>query len=110
MLELYAAADVYVHGGKEPASTALVIGAIAHLPLISSEAVGCSFDVLKDNETGFRVVDYKSVSDWSKTFALAKNNASSWQEFGDSARALSAKLDSDRVAAEFSRRLSKIST
>lgn len=108
LLKLYAAADVYVHGGKEPASTALMIGAIAHLPLISSDAVGCSFDVLKDDETGFKVADYKSVRGWSEAFALAKSRSSDWQGFGDVARALSEKLDSDNVAEELSRCLSRI--
>lgn len=105
MLELYAAADVYVHGGKEPASTALVIGAIAHLPLISSDAVGCSYDVLRDNESGFKVADYMSAHEWSNAFALAKSKSAFWQEFGDKGRALSLKLDVDRVSVEFSRRL-----
>lgn len=108
MLELYAAADVYVHGGKEPASTALVIGAIAHLPLISSDAVGCSLDVLKENETGFCVADYKSVQDWHDAFALAKSKVSDWGELGGKARVCSERLDSDRVAVEFARRLKLI--
>jgi glycosyltransferase involved in cell wall biosynthesis len=105
MLELYAASDVYVHGGKEPASTALVIGAIAHLPLISSDAVGCSFDVLEDNGSGFMVRDYKSAHAWSETFTKAMNNADAWQGLGDKARTLSRKLDADKVAEEFARLL-----
>lgn len=108
MLELYAVADVYVHGGEEPASTALVIGAIAHLPLISTDSVGCSADVLIDNETGVKVGDYLSVPEWHGAFCRIVNKRDEWQQMGDRARALSRHLDADVVAKRFLQTISSI--
>lgn len=101
MQELYAIADVYVHGGAEPASTALVIGAISHIPLISSPNVGCSADVIVDGETGVLVHDYLSVDEWSRSFDKIVSLRSSWQEFGCKARELSRQLDCEYVVSKF---------
>ncbi len=105
MLELYAAADVYVHGGKEPASTALVIGAISELPIISSDAVGCSADVLIDGQTGFRVEDYLSEASWCNAFLRASSKKSLWHEMGQKAHEKSNSLDADLVAKDFVERM-----
>ena len=105
MQELYALADVYVHGGTEPASTALVIGAIAHLPLISSRAVGCAADVVKDGETGIIVEDYSSKEMWVKGFSRIMGLRTRWQEFGDKARRLSEALDCECTVREFGGKL-----
>ncbi len=105
MLKLYALSDVYVHGGTEPASTALVIGAIAHLPLVSSPAVGCFADVVVDGETGYAVGDYLSVEQWESAFVRALDDVSRWKEKGDRARSLSRILDSDKVVQEFSEKV-----
>ena len=101
MQELYAVADVYVHGGCEPASTALVIGAISHLPLISSPNVGCSADVIVDGKTGVLVHDYLSENEWSKGFDKIVSQCSRWQDFGREARELSRQLDCEYVVAKF---------
>lgn len=106
MQELYALADVYVHGGAEPASTALVIGAISHLPLISSPSVGCSADVVKDCETGVLVEDCMSKEKWGKGFERVMEWRTKWQEFGDEARRLSESLDCDDVVDRFEAMLS----
>ena len=108
MLSLYAAADVYVHGGTEPASTALVIGAIAHLPLISSQAVGCYHDVVKDGASGFSVEDYLAPTDWRAAFSAANKAKEKWAEMGCQARALSRKLDVDVVAPDFIAHISRV--
>lgn len=104
---LYAIADVYVHGGREPASTALVIGAIAHLPLISSEAVGCSFDVVEDRMTGLLVPNYLDEEDWVSRFNEMLNNRVRWTSWGNAARCRSRCLDADVIAEEFSKRITK---
>ena len=101
MQELYAITDVYVHGGAEPASTALVIGAISHLPLISSLAVGCSADVVKDGETGVFVSDYLSEGEWVEGFLRLMEHRTSWKSFGDAARKLSEVLDCNFVVDQF---------
>lgn len=101
MLSLYAAADVYVHGGTEPASTALVIGAIAHLPLISSPAVGCFYDVVRDRDSGIAVKDYLSVAEWSHAFSGAAANQDRWEDMGAQARALASKFDVRKVVRDF---------
>lgn len=101
MQELYAIADVYVHGGAEPASTALVIGAISHLPLISSPAVGCSADVVKDGETGVLISDYLSEGEWEEDFLRLMECHEKWNEFGDEARRLSEPLDCKGVVGKF---------
>ena len=108
MLTLYAAADVYVHGGKEPASTALVIGAIAHLPLISSDDVGCSADLLIDGETGYKVVDSCSSAAWRDVFDRALLGQSEWLKMGEKARKMSSAIDADVVARVLSKRLESI--
>ena len=101
MQELYALADVYVHGGAEPASTALVIGAISHLPLISSPSVGCSADVVKDGETGVLVEDCMDEGKWAQGFLRLMGCREKWNEFGDEARRLSEPLDCERVLDSF---------
>ena len=101
MLELYAMADVYVHGGMEPASTALQIGAIAKLPLLTSKAIGFAWDLLVDEETGIEVKDFKDQEQWIHGFSHILDMRTRWREMGTRARELSRKLDSDVVAEGF---------
>ena len=101
MLNLYAIADVYVHGGTEPASTALVIGAIAGLPLLSSEAVGCSKDCLLDGETGVKVTNYLDIECWANGFNRLLSSVDHWLSFGASARKKAALLDVKTTLAQF---------
>jgi glycosyltransferase involved in cell wall biosynthesis len=101
MKELYAMADVYVHGGYEPASTALVLGGIAHLPLISSFAVGCSRDVLEDGVSGVLVDRHNSENDWIAAFEKMLHFREFWQRMGDEARRLSMELDVDVTVSRF---------
>lgn len=101
LLSYYAASDIYVHGGKEPASTALVIGAIAHLPLISSDAVGCSYDVVRDHSSGILVGDYESEEQWTCAFEEILLKREDWIRMGDTARDLSRVLDVDVAVNEF---------
>lgn len=101
MLKLYALADVYVHGGTEPASTALVIGAIAGLPLISSMAVGCAWDCLVPEKSGFLVNDYLSGDDWQKGFEWMMQHEDRWAEMGIAANKLSETLSVPRTLESF---------
>lgn len=101
MLKLYAMADVYVHGGTEPASTALQIGAIANLPLMSSKAVGLAWDLVKDGETGVEIKDFNSVGEWSSAFKRMAGCSDEWVTMGREARELSRKLDAAQVAEKF---------
>ena len=101
MLELYAMADVYVHGGKEPASTALVIGAITALPLLSSRAVGCSWDCLEDGKSGCLVSDYLSEGEWIHGFERMLENKHLWTDWGQRARELSQALDVELTVENF---------
>lgn len=101
MQELYALADLYVHGGAEPASTALVIGAISHLPLISSPTVGCSADVVKDGETGVLISNHLSEEEWVSGFSHLMECRERWSEFGDVARRLSESIDCEQVVEKF---------
>ena len=101
MVELFALADVYVHGGTEPASTALVIGAIAGLPLLSSRAVGCSWDCLEDGASGCCVSDYLSEEEWVAGFKRMLDNVSRWIEWGCRARELSQSLDVETTIEKF---------
>lgn len=101
MQELYAIADVYVHGGKEPASSALVIGAIAHLPVMSSPAVGCTADVVREGYTGVLIRDFLSEDEWAEGFERLWAQRAMWKEYGDNARELSRELDCERVVNKF---------
>lgn len=101
MLSLYAMADVYVHGGSEPASTALVIGAIAKLPLVSTKKVGCFFDVVQDGVSGVDAKDPDSVADLEDAFTRIEALRDRWQEMGVSARELSKSIDVENVVEEF---------
>ena len=101
MLKLYASADVYVHGGTEPASTALVIGAIAKLPLISSPAVGCYYDIVRNNESGIAVQDYLSEEEWESAFERVMSKQEDWQRMGAKGRELSQALDIDKAVVAF---------
>ena len=108
MLSLYAASDVYVHSGKEPASTALVLGGIAHLPLISSMAVGCSADVLVDGVSGFKVENFMDSLSWERGFERSKAFQSRWRQMGLAARDLSRKLDVEPTVAHFISKMSNL--
>lgn len=110
MLKLYAIADVYVHGGIEPASTALQIGAISKLPLVSSKAIGFAWDLLVDGVTGVEISDYKDVDQWAKGFSRILDRRDNWSEMGRRARELSMKFDADVVADKFIRFFSREST
>ena len=101
MLSLYAISDIYVHGGTEPASTALVIGAISNLPLLSSYAVGCSFDCLQHKRSGYCVSDYLSIEDWKGGFDFFFGDKTLWQDYGKNARELSRKLDVENAITMF---------
>lgn len=103
MLKLYAMADVYVHGGTEPASTALQIGAIASLPIISSKGVGLAWDLVKDGESGVEIKDFMSVPQWTDAFKQMLDRRGDWVIMGHRARELSRKLDASRVATKFER-------
>lgn len=92
MLSLYAIADVYVHGGKEPASTALVIGAIAGLPLVSSYAVGHAHDCLVDGKSGFVVRNYLDAEEWRTVFDKVIAQQERWSEMGGVAAEYAAVL------------------
>lgn len=86
--ELYAISDVYVHGGEEPASTALAIGAIAGLPLLSSYAIGHAYDVLVDGETGVVVDDFGSENAWYKGITRLLSMQVEWGRYGSNAKKL----------------------
>lgn len=101
MLRLYAMADVYVHGGTEPASTALVIGAVARLPILSSDAVGCSHDCLKSGVTGVRVEDFLSEDCWAKGFDEMMTRCPEWPDMGAEAATLAERLDVDPTVDHF---------
>jgi len=80
--KIYSIADVYLHSGKEAYSSALVIGAIAGLPLISSYQIGAAWDVIEDGESGFLVEDYKSMQNWAAVIKKAYLNSAKWQDMG----------------------------
>ncbi len=101
MLALYAIADVYVHGGKEPASTALVIGAIAGLPILSSPSVGCSWDCLIHEKSGYQVSDYRSAEEWRDGFVYLLSNSDKWRAMGTEAQRLSMSLDVEVAVKRF---------
>ena len=107
MLSLYAMADVYVHGGCEPASTALVIGAIAKLPLLSTKQVGCFFDVLEDGKSGIDAGDPTDVECFVRAFQLMDTQRNGWKKMGDAARDLSKALDVERIVNDFCRTVQK---
>lgn len=98
MLSLYAIADVYVHGGVEPASTALLIGAIAGLPLVTSAAVGCSYDVVREGRSGVLVEDYKDPRAWADAFKKIMSIQESWSSYGVEAARLAGSLDASVVS------------
>ena len=101
MKSLYALSDIYVHGGREPASTALVIGGIASLPLISSHAVGCCLDCVEDEVSGYVVKNCASIKDWELAFKWMLDNRDKWHYMGSEARRKSKDLDVDVVVESF---------
>ena len=101
MKELYALSDVYVHGGMEPASTALVIGGIAGLPLISSKDVGCCYDCVRDGVSGIEVKDPVSEDEWTSAFERMYCDCANWGEMGQKAREYSRSLDVDVILSKF---------
>lgn len=108
LVSLYALSNVYVHGGVEPASSALVMGAIAHLPLIASSSVGCQADVVVDGESGILVKDYLSEQEWVDAFQKMSCMKGSWEEMGKRARELSRSLDLEETYSPFLNALKKV--
>lgn len=108
MLGLYGAADVYVHGGKEPASTALVIGALAKLPLVSSFAVGHAWDCLVDGVSGVVVKDHKSAHDWAEALDRIMASRTDWPAMGQAAREAARALEVEPSVEAFVRKAAAV--
>lgn len=76
LIQFYSNIYCYIHTGQEPYSTAVTLGAVAGVPLISSSAVGASYDYIQDGVTGVLVSDHKSSGEW----AAAMQDVYGWRE------------------------------
>lgn len=98
---LYAKADVYVHTGNEQFSTALLMGAMAGLPLVSSKDVGASVDLFEDSsedEPGVLVNEWCSVDAWQRAFAQIVAMREKWPLMGELAKKRAEKFNADVIA------------
>ena len=100
---LYARADVYVHTGNEQFSTALLVGAMAGLPLMASRDVGACADLFEDGETeqpGILVHEWRSVDAWQEAFEQMVAKRTQWSLMGEIAKKRAAKFNVDATAAK----------
>lgn len=49
----YSLSDVYIHSGSEPYSTAVMYAALVGMPLVLSQSVGATLDILEDGINGY---------------------------------------------------------
>lgn len=105
--KIYSIADVYIHSGKEPYSSALIIGAIAGLPLVSSYQIGASWDVLEDGESGFLVKNYESMENWAAVIKKAYLNSYQWKIMGKKAFEKASNLTAAKTAQRLSTMVSR---
>jgi len=82
--ELYSRADVYVHNGDEQFSVALLMGAMAGLPILVGAEVGAVADLFSnDGMPGIKVNDWTSSDSWANAFRAMTAKASSWSSMSE---------------------------
>lgn len=94
---LYAAADAYVHTGKEPYSTAVAYGALAGLPIITTYDVGAARDFLIEGETGF-LIGSDAVSGLAEKMLLLARDGQTARRLGRNAQAVAHQFTCERAA------------
>lgn len=102
---LYAKADVYVHTGNEQFSTALLMGAMAGLPLMASKDVGACVDLFEDSaddEPGLLVDEWRSAAAWQVAFEQMVEKRVQWPHMGEIAKKRAAKFDVDATVTKVS--------
>lgn len=102
--ELYSRADVYVHNGDEQFSVALLMGAMAGLPILSGSEVGAVADLLpEDGSAGVLVRDWTNSDSWARAFRSMEGRASCWSSMAEASRrqaiAFNPKHTADKVAS-----------
>lgn len=106
--KLYARADVYVHNGNEQFSTALLMGAMARKPLISSVDVGVWEDLFKGEDLpGISVERWNTSDAWSDAFTQMIQMRAKWDEMGRCAEKLASCFVPDRVVEEIVKKIYK---
>ena len=97
---MYAKADVYVHTGEEQFSTALLLGAMAGVPLLAGAEVGVCADLFEGPGAcpGLLVSNWRSAERWCAAFEEMLKRRDSWPEMGKAARACASKFDVADVA------------
>ena len=86
----YAACDAYVHSGSEPYSTALAYAAKAGLPIVSSRAVGATWDYVVDGESGY-IVEPEDEDSWIKKMILLASDRKLAIKMGKNAQNIAMK-------------------
>lgn len=102
---LYAKADVYVHTGNEQFSTALLMGAMAGLPLMVSKDVGACADMFGDDSEeypGLMVNEWHSVKAWQNAFEHIVAERAQWNRMGEIAKMRAVKFDVDAIVTRIS--------
>lgn len=97
---LFNMADVYVHSGCEPYSTAVAYAAIAGLPVVTTPRVGAGQDYVIEHETGF-LVDSIDVTGFSDRMLLLAQDKETTKHFGQSIRKLACRFSSKWAANQF---------
>lgn len=108
LVQLYATIFCYVHAGCEPYSTAVTMGAIAGVPLISSPDVGASYDYIRAGYTGVLVDDRKNPDDWADACNVVYNwNDEKRQAVQDHLLDLARELSPEVTVSDFVEKLAQ---
>lgn len=108
--ELYARSDVYVHNGNEQFSAALLMGAMAGLPLFVGAEVGAAADLMReDNSTGLKVEDWQNPNAWAEAFSKMTSLASSWPSMSSASLRQASAFNPEDVASEIAAKVLAIS-
>ena len=98
--ELYAQAAVYVHTGEEQFSTALLMGAMAELPLLVGAEVGVCADLFAQagEKPGLTVDGWRDPECWREAFERMWRHQAMWPKMGVAARRCAAAFSVERTA------------
>ena len=107
LVRLYAEADIYVHNGMEPYSTAVQIAAMRGLPIICSGSVGIVADFRGSEKPLITVDEWSSPEAWAAAFVRAQAmGEEALREMGARAQREAYEMyDVERMAADVWMRL-----
>jgi phosphatidylinositol alpha 1,6-mannosyltransferase len=100
LIELYAISDLFVHPGlREPWGCSVQEAAVCRLPIVASDLVGASHDILQHNVNG---LIYDGLDEKALIVAISTMLAKigSWKQMGEQSYLIAQDWGHDKVISE----------